>query len=48
MPRNLIHQEIKKNDLDLDDEDAVAHIGKKLHVSTTEMTNRLVNLRTLR
>jgi Zn-dependent peptidase ImmA (M78 family) len=47
MPQSLVQQEVKKDDLDLDDEDAIAMLAKKFHVSTTAMTNRLTNLRML-
>lgn len=48
MPRELVQQEIKKHDLDLDDEDAISFLAKRFQVSTAAMTNRLVNLRLLR
>lgn len=48
MPKSLVQQEIKKNDLDLDDEDAISLLARKFHVSTAAMTNRLVNLNLLR
>jgi len=48
MPRSLVQQEVKKNDLDLDDEDAISTLAKKFCVSTTAMTNRLTNLGMLR
>jgi Zn-dependent peptidase ImmA (M78 family) len=48
MPRELVQLEIKKHDLDLDDEDAIAFLAKRFQVSTTAMTNRLSNLGLLR
>lgn len=48
MPKGLVHQEIKKHDLDLDDEDAISFLAKRFHVSAAAMTNRLTNLGMLR
>jgi Zn-dependent peptidase ImmA (M78 family) len=48
MPRDLVQQEIKKHDLDLDDEDAISFLAKRFQVSAAAMTNRLANLRLLR
>lgn len=48
MPRGLVRQEIKKNDLDLDDEEAITFLAKRFHVSTAAITNRLSNLGMLR
>ena len=48
MPRGLVQQEIKKHDLDLDDEEAISLLAKRFHVSTAAMSNRLANLRMLR
>lgn len=48
MPRGLVHQEIQKHDLNLDDEEAISLLSKRFHVSTAAMSNRLVNLRMLR
>jgi Zn-dependent peptidase ImmA (M78 family) len=48
MPRDLVQQEIRKHDLDLDDEDAISFLAKRFQVSPAAMTNRLVNLRLLR
>jgi Zn-dependent peptidase ImmA (M78 family) len=47
MPRRLVQQEVKKHDLDLDDEEAISFLAKRFHVSTAAMTNRLLNLRVL-
>lgn len=44
MPSGLVQQEVRKHDLDLDDEDAIAFLAKRFHVSTAAMTNRLINL----
>jgi len=48
MPMCLVQQEVKKNDLNLDDEDAVGLLAKRFHVSTAAMSNRLSNLGLLR
>jgi Zn-dependent peptidase ImmA (M78 family) len=48
MPRELVQLEIKKHDLDLDDEDAISFLAKRFQVSVAAMTNRLINLRLLR
>ncbi len=48
MPKGLVQQEVKRYDLDLDDEDAISLLAKRFQVSTTAMTNRLVNLGMLR
>jgi Zn-dependent peptidase ImmA (M78 family) len=48
MPRRLVQQEVKKHDLDLDDEEAIGFLSKHFHVSTAAMTNRLSNLGMLR
>jgi hypothetical protein len=48
MPRSLLQQEVKKNDLDLDDEEAITFRAKRFHVSTAAMSNRLSNLGMLR
>jgi hypothetical protein len=48
MPRELVQQEIKKHDLDLDDEDAISFLAKRFQVSAAAITNRLANLRMLR
>jgi Zn-dependent peptidase ImmA (M78 family) len=42
MPRGLVQTEIKKNDLDLDDEEAIILLAKRFPVSATAMTNRLM------
>jgi Zn-dependent peptidase ImmA (M78 family) len=48
MPRSLLQQEVKKNDLDLDYEEAITFLAKRFHVSTAAMSNRLSNLGLLR
>jgi Zn-dependent peptidase ImmA (M78 family) len=48
MPQSLVLQEIKKNDLDLDDEEAIIFLAKRFHVSSAAITNRLLNLGMLR
>jgi Zn-dependent peptidase ImmA (M78 family) len=48
MPRSLVVQEIKRYDLDLDDEDAISLLAKRFHVSAAAMANRLSNLNMLR
>ncbi len=45
MPKGLVQQELQKNGLNLDDEEAISHLAKKFQVSTAAMSNRLVNLR---
>lgn len=44
MPAQLVHGEIKKHNLDLDDEDALGVLAKRFSVSTTAMSFRLGNL----
>jgi Zn-dependent peptidase ImmA (M78 family) len=48
MPRGLVQQEIRRHDLDLDDEEAISLLAKRFGVSTAAMSNRLANLRMLR
>jgi Zn-dependent peptidase ImmA (M78 family) len=48
MPRRLVQQEIRNNELNLDDEDAISFLAKRFQVSTAAMTNRLANLGILR
>jgi Zn-dependent peptidase ImmA (M78 family) len=48
MPMTLVQREVKKNDLNLDDEEAIGFLAKRFHVSTAAMTNRLSNLGLLR
>jgi Zn-dependent peptidase ImmA (M78 family) len=48
MPATLVHKEIRKHGLDLDDEDALAFLAKRFRVSTVAMTYRLNALGLLR
>jgi Zn-dependent peptidase ImmA (M78 family) len=48
MPRGLVQQEIRRNDLNLDDEEAISLLAKRFGVSGAAMSNRLANLRMLR
>ena len=48
MPSTLVLKEIKKQDLDLDDEDALAFLAKRFRVSIVAMTYRLNTLGLLR
>lgn len=48
MPERLVRDLIRRYDLDLDDEDAVADLARRFNVSTSAMSNRLVNLGLLR
>jgi Zn-dependent peptidase ImmA (M78 family) len=48
MPRSLVHLEVKKHDLDLDDDDAIYLLAKRFHVSAAAMTHRLANLDLIR
>jgi Zn-dependent peptidase ImmA (M78 family) len=48
MPRGLVQQEIRRNDLNLDDEEAISLLAKRFQVSPAAMSNRLMNLRMLR
>jgi Zn-dependent peptidase ImmA (M78 family) len=47
MPRGLVQQEVRAQDLDLDDSEAIEILAKKFQVSTVAMGNRLQNLRML-
>lgn len=47
MPRGLVQQEVRAQDLDLDDSEAIEVLAKKFQVSTVAMGNRLQNLRML-
>jgi Zn-dependent peptidase ImmA (M78 family) len=44
MPARLVRIEIRKHDLDLDDEEAHSFLAKRFQVSTAAMTLRLINL----
>jgi Zn-dependent peptidase ImmA (M78 family) len=48
MPRALVQEEMRKHDLDLDDEDAIISLAKGFHVGAAAMSNRLFNLGLLR
>ncbi len=48
MPKGLVQQEMKRHDLNLDDEEAISLLAKRFQVSAAAMTNRLMNLRMLR
>jgi Zn-dependent peptidase ImmA (M78 family) len=48
MPGPLIREEIRRRQLDLDDEDDLIALAKRFHVSTSAMSYRLVNLGLLR
>jgi Zn-dependent peptidase ImmA (M78 family) len=48
MPKGLIQDELKKDDLDLDDEEAIDLLAKRFQVSMAAMSNRLANLGMLR
>ncbi len=48
MPRGLVRQEVRNQDLDLDDSEAIELLAKRFQVSTAAMSNRLANLRMLR
>jgi Zn-dependent peptidase ImmA (M78 family) len=48
MPARLVRSEIKRHDLDLDDEDDLCVLANRFDVSTSAMSNRLVNLELLR
>jgi hypothetical protein len=48
MPQRLVQQEIRNNELDLDDEDAISFLAKRFQVSSAAMANRLANLGILR
>jgi len=47
MPRGLVQQEVRTQDLDLDDGEAIDLLAKRFQVSTAAMSNRLQNLRML-
>ena len=47
MPRSLVQQEVRSQDLDLDDSEAIELLAKRFQVSTAAMSNRLQNLRML-
>jgi len=47
MPRGLVQQEVRSQNLDLDDNEAIELLAKRFQVSTAAMSNRLQNLRIL-
>jgi Zn-dependent peptidase ImmA (M78 family) len=47
MPRGLVQQEIRNQDLNLDDGKAIELLAKRFQVSTARMSNRLANLKML-
>jgi Zn-dependent peptidase ImmA (M78 family) len=47
MPRGLVQQEVRSQDLDLDDSEAIELMAKRFQVSTAAMSNRLANLKML-
>jgi Zn-dependent peptidase ImmA (M78 family) len=47
MPRGLVQQEIRDQDLNLDDGEAIELLAKRFQVSTAAMSNRLANLKML-
>ena len=48
MPRRLVQQEIRNNELNLDDNEGISFLAKRFQVSDAAMTNRLANLGILR
>jgi len=48
MPARLVRDEIKKQNLDLDDEDDLGALAKRFNVSSSAMSYRPVNLGLLR
>ncbi len=48
MPAELVRDEVRRNDFDLDDDDDLTILAKRFNVSTTAMTFRLGNLGLLR
>src|ERR1017187_5916823 len=47
MPRGLVQQGVQRQDLDLDDSEAIDLLAKAFQVSTAAMSNRLQNLKML-
>jgi Zn-dependent peptidase ImmA (M78 family) len=48
MPASLVSEEIRKHDLDFDDEDAFKFLAKRFQVGIAPLTNRLLHLGVLR
>jgi Zn-dependent peptidase ImmA (M78 family) len=44
MPASLVSEELRKHDLDLDDEDAFKFLAKRFQVGITPLSNRLLHL----
>jgi Zn-dependent peptidase ImmA (M78 family) len=44
VPASLVRTDIRKHDLDLDDEEALSFLAKRFQVSTAARTLRLINL----
>jgi Zn-dependent peptidase ImmA (M78 family) len=47
MPKGLVQEEIRRHDLDLDDEEAIRSLAKEFNVSEPALAHRLVDLRML-
>jgi hypothetical protein len=47
MARGLVQQEIRNQDINLDDGEAIDLLAKRFQVSTAAMTNRLTDLKIL-
>lgn len=47
MPKSLVQNEIKSQNLNLDDDEAIDRLAKRFQVSIPAMTNRLMNLQML-
>ena len=48
MPKGLVQEQIRRHDLDLDDDEAIRFLAKEFYVSEPAIAIRLVNLRMLR
>ena len=48
MPRSLVEKELRSNDLNLDEDEAIDFLARRFQVSHAAMTNRLLNLNVLR
>jgi Zn-dependent peptidase ImmA (M78 family) len=48
IPRDLVQREVKRHDLDLDDDEAISLLATRFHVSLAAIAIRLANLRMLR
>jgi len=47
IPKGLVQEEIRRHDLDLDDEEAIRSLAKEFNVSEPTLAHRLVDLRML-